>query len=228
MFLSCITRKYFSDTLKNIRILFSEFGYSSVLIEEKQCCGWPFQCQGNTLGVEKSKQDMDNLLSQSGLDLYFLEKRCFDEYSQVGLQISSKSSNSTYAKPKQFDIQVNKFYEFQHLEVLFISSCFDDGFLKRTFLNTQGLVYHKIPFGFCCGANSTEQELHNEFNSYIALQLEGFVANNPHLICVFDDDFCRLRMMNAIKENDRFKNLELLHWADLIIKYGSKKRISTL
>jgi len=231
LFVSCVTRNFYKETLTNIEEVFHQLGYSNVIIEDTVCCGWPYNCEGNTMAIASARGQVNALMSQSGLDLIFAENRCYNQYtSPLQKPIETKAVN-TYGTPQMLNFQFNKYFQFNNVEVLLVSSCHQTNFLQKAFKDTDGLHTSIIDFGFCCGACTVNEDDKKSYNENILEIIRLQIKGNKKLICIFDDDFCRNRFQKSI-ENSSIENpnqsIELLHWADLIIKYGNKKRISTL
>lgn len=231
LFVSCVTRNYFKETLVHIEQVFNQVGYGNVIIEETICCGWPYNCEGNSMAIESAREEVNALMSQSGLDLVFTDNRCFQQYTTPLQKPTESKIVATYGKPQILNFQFNKYFQFTNVEVLLVSSCQQPDFLQKAFKDTDGLHFSTVNFGFCCGACTINSEDKEQYSDNTIAILTAYLKANKKLICVFDDDFCRHRFQKSI-ENSTLENLkqniELLHWADLIIKYGNKKRISTL
>ena len=231
LFVSCVTRNFYKETLTNLEEVFHQVGYSNVIIEDTICCGWPDNCEGNINGIESARAELNALMSQSGLDLVFTDNRCYNQYAHPIQKPLETQAATTYGKPQMLSFQFNKYFQFNNIEVLLISSCQQADYLQKAFNETDGLHINTINFGFCCGACTINTEDKAIYNENTLTVLNSYLKDNEKLICIFDDDFCRHRFQKSIESsNDAsiIEKIEVLHWADLIIKYGNKKRISTL
>ncbi len=224
LFINCVTAQYYPETKNNIVLTMQAIGFQQIFLEEQLCCGWVYNCTGNFNESLNAHQAIASQLSQAGLDLYFLEQRCFGAYQEPLIDNKQNEIKTTYVSAKLINFNISKFFAFNNIKVNAVSSCFGVDFLKQIFLHTEGLSLHFQNFGFCCGANNLDTALKLDYNDLIFSLIESAILNiNGVKLFVFEDDFCRARFAEAIKHKNFDFRVELMHWADLIVTYGNSK-----